>query len=181
MGLRLFILWLTLSFSLNVFSQGNSDNPNIDDIGREKSVAINKNWEVVTGLKKIHRKKFKGKNSEVYHQSKDSVFVKKKRDTTKPLLTLENEDEEQVVYNPKRKQFGAITGTLVINLNSLSDLKNILDEYPIKQIRLEKKLSLVIVKVKKGNDIEAVFSNLKKDTRIQNAEVEIISNRLNPL
>ena len=178
---RITIILLSILITTNAFSQVSSDSQlHLENIPREKSEAIDKNWEVVPTIKSIHQKKFKGKKSEIYHQSKDTVYVKKIRDIKQPLLNVENEDEAHIVFNPKKRQVGSISGAIIINFNQISDFENLIKDYPLKIIRVEKELSLAIVKVKKGNDIALIVSNLKKDPRVKNASVEINSNKLMP-
>lgn len=172
---RIIVIFLTLFLSLNLFSQ-----VNLENIPREKSDAIDKNWEVIPTLKSIHQKKFKGNKSEIYHQSKDTLYVKKIRDKNKPLLNIENEDESHIVFNSKKRQVGTISGAIILNFNQISEIENLLKDYPLKLIRLEKELSVAIVKVKKGSDIAQVQSDLSKDPRIKKATVEINSNKLAP-
>jgi hypothetical protein len=178
------ICLLFMFVTTNIFAQTasvNDTDPNVAGLPREKSEVLNSNWEVVPSLKTVHPKKFKGRRAEVQHENSDKVYVKRQRNTNTPLLQIESEDEAQVVYNPKRKRIGSISGAIILNLANSSDLNNILKDYPLSKIRLEGKIRVAIVKVKAGNDLATVVKNLKADKRIKNVEIEIVSNRIMPL
>lgn len=168
------LMLFLMSFSFNTYSQA------VDQIPREKSPALNPKWEVIPTLSTVPLKKFKGNETQIHHKTKDYVFLKRIRNTNKPLLTIENEDESFVVYNPKRKTVGTVSGVIVLNLKQINSFDSLLNDYPIKKIRLEKNMSFALVKVKKGFDIAKIFNDLKHDSRIVSAEVEVISNRMRP-
>lgn len=156
---KIFILILMCVFSTIIFSQ-----EKIEDLPREKIKALGK-WEVIPSLTAKVEKKNKRKKG----------FTKRVKNSSKPVLNLEKEDEALVVYNKDRKSSGTINGTLIINFKDKGDEKDLIKDFPIKKIRLEKKIKFGIYKVKAGNDIEQVVENLKKDPRIKSVEVEVLS------
>lgn len=167
---KICLLFLLVFTSLNIFSE-----EKIEDLPREKSSSLGK-WEVVPAVKSVEEKKFKGDKSEVRLRRDKKVFVRKARNKSRPLLSVDSEDEAQVVYNPDRKSLGTVNGTIIVNLVNPADEKDLLKEFPLKKLRLERKIKVGIYKVKAGNDINQVAENLKKDPRVKSVEVEVISN-----
>jgi hypothetical protein len=167
---KIFLFFIMICISLNVFSE-----ESIENLPREKSKSLGK-WEVIPTLKTIDNKKVKIKSTDVLLKRGQKVYVKRVHNKNRPLLALESDDESQVVYNPKRKSVGTVNGTLVIKLSNIADEKSLLLDYPLKKIRLEKKIKFGIYKVKAGNDIAQVYENLTKDSRVKNVEIEVISN-----
>ncbi|MBC7713565.1 MAG: hypothetical protein H7177_09505 [Rhizobacter sp.] len=166
---KFLILMVCILLSFEVFSE-----EAIENIPREKTKILN-NWEVVSGLKSVNEKKYKGSQKEIFKKQKGQVMLKRTRRKGQALLNVENEDEAQVVYNPKRRASGTIDGTLIIYFNQMVDQKEVLKNFPIKKMRQEAGLKFGIYKVKAGNDIEKVVEDLKKDPRVNNVEVEVLS------
>lgn len=162
------------------FSLSSTYSQTVDQIPREKSPALSSKWEVIPSLATVPLKKFKGDETQVHHKTKDNVFLKRIRNPGKPILTIENDDESFVVYNPKRKTIGTVSGVIVLNLKQVNSFDSLLNDYPIKKVRLEKSMSFALVKVKKGFDIAKIHNDLKNDSRINSAEVEIVSNKMLP-
>lgn len=170
-----FILFLLFSgLSLGLFAQS------LEQLPREKSKALKSNWEVVPSLKTIPLNKYKGDNSQVHHKTPDQVFLKKLRSAKQPLLSTDSDEESLVVYNPKRKMTGSVSGAIILTLKDTSTFQSVLNDYPLKKIRLDRNIGLAIVKVKKGFDIEKIYNNLKSDSRVNNAEIEVVSARMLP-
>jgi hypothetical protein len=167
---------LCLLMSLNLLAADD-----VENLPREKSDAIDKHWEVVPSLKSISEKKFKGKKSEIHHSKDGTVFVSRSRNKGSSLLKLDSEDESQVVYNSKRKTIGHIQGTIIVTLKNFSDLAQIVSSFPVRIIRTEESISMVIFKIKPSNDLEKILNSLKNDSRIKNAEIEIVTKGLNPI
>lgn len=154
------MLFIIVLFSTTVFSE-----EKVEDLPREKTKSLGK-WEVVPSLVTKEEKKKRKK-----------TFTKRVRNMDKPVLNLEKEDEALVVYNKERRSSGTVNGTLIINLADNNDERDILKDFPLRKIRLEKKIRFGFYKIKSGNDIDQVVENLKKDPRIKSVEVEVISSR----
>lgn len=152
---------IVLIFSSTIFSQDK-----IEDLPREKTKSLGK-WEVVPSLISKEEKNKKSFKS----------FAKRTQKTNKPVLNIEKEGDEIVVYNKERRSSGTVNGTLLISLVDNNDERDLLQDFPLKKIRLEKKIKFGIYKIKAGNDIDQVVEILKKDPRIKSVEVEVISSK----
>ncbi len=161
---KVMILFSMMIFSMPIFSQ-----EKIEDLPREKNKSLGK-WEVVPSLTS------KEDNKQERKSRRKRSFTKRNRNKNVPVLTLEKEDEALVVYNKNRRSTGTVNGTLIVNLKDIGDERDLLRDFPIKKMRLEKRIKLGIYKVKAGNDIEQVVNNLKKDPRVKSVEVEVITN-----
>ena len=169
------IIWF-ISFALTstLFAE-NLSSLNVNGIPREKIEVLGQHWELIPSIKSMSSNKYKGKKSDIMHEKKGNVYYKKERLLTERTFQVNNEDENHVVYNPKRQKIGRITGELIVTLNQIGDLEDILKNYPVKKVHVESQISVAILKVKKGQNIAEVTSNLKADRRIKEVNIEIKS------
>jgi hypothetical protein len=167
---KIIINWVLFSlfFVFNSWAQ-----EDLKTIPRIKSDAIKNNWELVPGIKATPEEKFNGDSKDIRHKKNGKIFFNKKKKVNNSEFTLDSEDESHVVYNPKRKQFGNVSGKIILNVTSESDVDLLLKTYPVRKIRYEEKLKLLIVKVLVGNDISKVLSDIKKNNNFNNAQLEV--------
>ncbi len=115
-------------------------------------------------------------NLEIYVKE-DIVPNKTASSTASTSATIApTSNDKMVVYNTRTKNAGIVMGTIIVKYTDSSDIDSLRANYPIKLLSNIKSLSYAIFAPDNIVDIFSITDNLKKETTIKSAKVEILEN-----
>jgi hypothetical protein len=120
-----------------------------------------------------------------YLESKgDFQFFRFNGITRNNLATMDADDEDQekfpVVLNERTRQFGIISGTLIVKLQSPAEAQEIADQYQIEILDNFPHLGYVYFTLPAGENLLNLKRTIAGDGRVLNAELEVMEDLNEP-
>ena len=93
----------------------------------------------------------------------------------KESTTNKTKQDSLVVWNNKTRDFGILTGSILIKLKNFQEKDRILQEYQLVEKNQFEQLNIIFAKVR-FNRLISTLDSLRNDSRVSRVEVDIIEN-----
>jgi len=90
------------------------------------------------------------------------------------VTTVNGASSYPTVLNARTGGIGVIPGTIDVKLKNIDSASVVAADHGLDVVRIFKHLNTAFYRVKSGQDVVAAATSLGRDTRVENAEVEII-------
>lgn len=113
-------------------------------------------------------------------KTRTTFTVITKKDKNDPHFTIGSSSEMPVVENLNNLQIGIVTGTLIVKLKQDQSAEELAAKYGMELKSTASHLNIAFLSAKAGIDIRSQLIELKKDSMIDTAEMEIIDSEVSP-